>query len=162
MSAVISKCGTYRMRLDRSVRAFGPVYAFFGVNGSTADADTDDHTVRKWIGFTDRLGGSRFIVGNPFDLRATDVRALGSHNTPFSAENDQYLDEIIAEADVLVPCWGNRAKVPSRLHFRFDLLTGMIFEAAKPVKVFGLTASGDPKHPLMLGYDTPLVDWVRR
>jgi hypothetical protein len=24
-----------------------------------------------------------------------------------------------------------------------------------------LSKSGDPLHPLMLGYDTPLIDWVR-
>lgn len=161
MSAVISSCGTYRMRLDRSVGGTGPVFAYFGVNGSTATADEDDHTVRKWIGFTARNGGSRFIVGNPFDLRATDVRELAAHPTPFSADNDRHLDEIIAEADILVPCWGNRSKVPPRLRFRFDLLTGMIFDAGKPVKIWGLTASGDPLHPLMLSYSTPLVTWDR-
>lgn len=161
MSAVISPCGTYRSRLDRMVGGDGPVFAYFGVNGSTATADEDDHTVRKWIGFTARNGGSRFIVGNPFDLRATDVRELAIHPAPFSSDNDRHLDEIIAEADILVPCWGSRSKVPQRLRFRFDLLTGMIFDAGKPVKIWGLTASGDPLHPLMLGYSTPLVDWIR-
>jgi hypothetical protein len=28
------------------------------------------------------------------------------------------------------------------------------------VRHFGLTTSGDPKHPLMLGYNTPLVNWT--
>jgi len=36
----------------------------------------------------------------------------------------------------------------------------MLCTSGKPVKVFGLTAGGDPKHPLMLPYDTPLVDWA--
>jgi hypothetical protein len=30
--------------------------------------------------------------------------------------------------------------------------------SGKLVKCFGRTKAGDPKHPLMLGYDTPLVD----
>ena len=38
MNAVISNCGMYRYRLDRTVSDSGPVYAFFGVNPSTADA----------------------------------------------------------------------------------------------------------------------------
>ena len=70
------------------------------------------------------------------------------------------LAEIIAEADILVPCWGDRNKVPPHLRHHFDALKRLIFASGKPVKIFGLTAGGDPKHPLMLGYDTQLVDWA--
>ena len=31
--------------------------------------------------------------------------------------------------------------------------------SGKPLLCFGLTKSRDPKHPLMLGYDTPLIEW---
>jgi hypothetical protein len=162
MSAVISACGKYRPRLDRVINMFGgPVYAFFGVNGSTAGPDDDDHTVRKWNGFTALLGGSRYIVGNIADLRSKDVKELGRHPSPISSENARHLREIIAEADILVPCWGSRHKVPKHLRHRFDELADQLFASGKPVKVWGFTASGDPLHPLTLGYDTPLVDWVR-
>ena len=40
-SAIISHCGKYRYRLDRTVSDSGPVYAFFGVNPSTADASVE-------------------------------------------------------------------------------------------------------------------------
>lgn len=160
MSAVISECGRYRQRLDRVVDLpGGPVYAFFGVNGSTAGPEENDATVRKWVGFTKRLGGFRFIVGNVFDLRAKDVREL-ARQLPVTFANARHLNEIIAEADVLVPCWGNRAKVPRHLHHHIDALRDLLFASGKPVRVWGFTASGDPLHPLMLGYDTPLVDWT--
>ena len=71
MGAVISPCGLYRYRLDRVVGMDGPVFAFFGINPSTADATENDQTVRKWIGFTKTWGGSRFIVGNVWPLRIT-------------------------------------------------------------------------------------------
>jgi hypothetical protein len=162
-SATFSECGTWRYRLDRIIDMFGgPVFGYFGVNGATATADKNDHTVTKWDGFTVRFGGSRLIVGNPYAFCATDVRELASAADPIGPENDRYLREIIAEADILVPCWGNRSKVPPRLRSRFDDLADMIFAAGKPVKVFGFTKSGDPLHPLMLGYDTPLIDWVGR
>lgn len=162
MNAVISACEHYRYRLDRVVSIFaGPVYAYFGVNGSTATADTDDHTVRKWIGFTKCLGGSRFIVGNRFGFRATDVNELAHQADPFGPDNDLFLNEIIAEADILVPCWGSRDKVPPRLRPYFDELMERLLATRKPVKHFGLTKSGDPKHPLTLGYDTPLTNWER-
>ncbi|ETS31960.1 Protein of unknown function (DUF1643) [Photorhabdus khanii NC19] len=62
LSAIISKCGMYRYRLERDVQPEGLVFGYFGVNGSTATATEDDHTVRKWIGFTKVYGGRRFIV----------------------------------------------------------------------------------------------------
>lgn len=157
--AVISPDGVYRYRLDRHVGGTGPVYAFFGVNPSTADADTDDATVRKWRGFCRRLGARRFIVGNVFALRATDVREIGRHPHPIGGDWRHHVDQIIAEADVLVPCWGSTDKVPASLRSHFDTTLGILLTSGKPVKCWGHTASGDPRHPLMLAYSTRLQDW---
>lgn len=156
-SAVISDCGLFRFRLDRFVGSNGPVYAFFGVNGSTATGDEDDHTVRKWNGFTRRWGASRYIVGNAFGFRATDVTRLAAATDPIGPDNDRYLSEIAAEADVLVPCWGSRNKLPPALRPRLDAVLSILTEARKPLMCFGLTKTGDPIHPLMLGYGTRLV-----
>jgi hypothetical protein len=158
MSAVISDCGQYRYRLDRAVAVAGPVYAFFGINPSTADANLDDATVRKWRGFVSRWGGSRFIVGNVFALRATDVKALATAPLPAGPENHEHLATIAREADVLVPCWGDSRKLPK--HLRPDLVAVLdrLYLFRKPVKTFGFTKGGDPLHPLMLAYSTPLVD----
>lgn len=158
-SAVISPCGTWRYRLDREVQPSGVVFAYFGVNGSTATGDEEDQTTRKWFGFTLRNGGSRYIAANPFAYRATDVRELACAVDPVGPDNARYLAEIIAEADVLVPCWGSRAKLPPRLRAHLDRLLRQLRASGKPVKTFGLTASGDPKHPLMLGYATALIDF---
>ena len=159
MSAIISSCGQYRYRLERVVAMEGPVYAFFGINPSTADASLDDATVRKWTGFVKRWGGSRFIVGNVWPLRATDVRLLASATRwlDIMRENQLHIVQIAYEADVLVPCWGDRAKVPRAMHNELDGMLSMLHGTGKPVKHFGLTKGGDPKHPLMLGYDTPLI-----
>lgn len=162
MSAIISPCGLYRYRLERTVAMEGPVYAFFGINPSTADAREDDATVRKWIGFVKRWGGSRFIVGNVWPLRSTDVRQLAQATRwlHIGRENQAHILQIAAEADVLVPCWGDRAKVPRSMHNELDELLSLLSGTGKPVKHFGLTKGGDPKHPLMLGYDTALQSWA--
>lgn len=157
-SAVISECGRYRYRLERIVADRGPVYAFFGVNPSTADASIDDATVRKWRGFVSRWGGSRFIVGNVFAYRATDVKELARVGAPIGPLNDRYLHEICAEADILVPCWGDRAKLPQGLRPHLDCALSYVRSMGKPVMSFGLSKGGDPLHPLMLGYSTKLVD----
>jgi hypothetical protein len=159
-SAVISDCGQFRYRLEREILtnlSSGPVYAFFGINPSTADASLDDATVRKWRGFVSRWGGSRFIVGNVFAFRATDVKMLSQVPDPIGRLNNDYLKAIVAEADILVPCWGNSSKVPRELRLHLRWLMNQLRGAGKPLMTFGLSKSGDPMHPLMLGYDTQLV-----
>lgn len=162
MSAILSACGKYRYRLDREVHGLdqdGPVFAYFGVNPSTADAAVDDATVRRCRGFTRVYGGRRFIVGNVFGYRSTDVRTLAKAADPFGPDNSLHIARIIDDADVLVPCWGATGKVPDRLRGDFASLLGKLQRSRKPVMHFGKTASGDPKHPLMLGYETPLTPW---
>lgn len=160
MSAVLSPCGRFRYRLERDVAAEGLVFAFFGINPSTADAELDDATVRKWRGFTRANGGRRFIVGNVFPLRATDVRELGNDlNADALKENRDHLQQIAKDADILVPCWGSRDKLPKRLHDHLGATLDVLKSSGKPLRTLGFTASGDPKHPLMLGYATSLIPW---
>ena len=157
--AVISDCGAYRYRLERDIGQQGPVFAFFGVNPSTADASIDDATVRKWRGFTERFGGSRFIVGNVFAYRSTDVRAVARASDPKGPENRYHIRQIIQDADIIVPCWGSTLKVPDRLRADFTVFGIGLTKTGKPVRIFGRTKSGDPLHPLMLPYSTQLQDW---
>lgn len=157
--AVLSPCGTFRYRLDREVQASGPVFAYFAVNPSTADATEDDQTVRKCRGFTLHNGGRRFIMGNVFSLRAKDVAELARVPAVCGPEHERYIQEIIAEADILVPCWGSRHKVPRALHPQLDEMLAILRDSGKPIMHLGLTKSGDPGHPQMLGYATPLAPW---
>jgi hypothetical protein len=160
--AVISDDGRYRYRLDRLVTPDDgerKVIAYIGVNPSTADAATDDATVRKLREFTLRNAGWRFIVANAFGYRATDVRELAHVADPVGAENDNYLRTIIREADLIVPCWGSRGKLPQQLRGRLDDVEGYFRQVDATIQIFGLTNSFDPMHPLMLGYNTPLVPW---
>jgi hypothetical protein len=161
-SAVISPCGTWRYRLERVVSEAGIVFAYFGVNPSTANAEDEDQTTMKWRGFTVRNGGRRYIAGNPFAFRCTDVRGLARAADPIGPDNDTHLQGIIADADVLVPCWGAVHKVPRAMRYRFDHLLRMLRDSRKPVLCFGRARCGSPKHPLMLGYETSLVPFQDR
>lgn len=158
-SAIFSPCGLFRYRLERPIADVGIVIAFFGVNPSTAGAEVDDQTTMKWRGFSRVLGARAYIAGNPFAFRATDVRALAAADDPIGPDNGRHIREIIADADVLVPCWGSRVKLPHPLRQHLDALATVIRHAGKPVRIFGLTKSGDPAHLLMLGYSTPLIQW---
>lgn len=159
MSAVISACGTYRYSLTRNLGMGDRVVTFIGVNPSTADATTDDATVRKWCGFAKRWGFDRIEVVNLFAYRATDVRALAEVEDPVGPANNMQIRAAIDRAQLVVPCWGSRAKLPPRLVGRIDLVRVMLRVAGVELKCFGKTQQGDPRHPLMLGYDTALEQW---
>lgn len=157
VSAILSPCGTFRYTLSRLCRnTSGPSYAFFGVNPSTADALEDDATVRKWTGFVNAWGGSCYSVANVFAYRATNVKKLATVDDPVGHMNFHFQNQLIALADILVPCWGNRSKVPKQLRWHFFALLDRLKQSGKPVMCFGKTLSGDPKHPLFLPYDTKL------
>lgn len=159
MGAVISGCGTWRYRLEREVQPEGCVFAWFGINPSTATATEEDATTRRWFGFARRLGARRYIAGNLFAYRTPYVDRLEHAADPVGPDADEHLDRIIHEADVLIPCWGPRTKVPSRLRHRIDTVAARLLASGKPVRALAITADGSPGHPLMLSYDRPLLEW---
>ena len=70
-SAEISECGKYRWWLRRRW-ADGPVVCFVMLNPSTADAEQDDPTIRRCIGFAQAWGCGALEVRNLFPFRATN------------------------------------------------------------------------------------------
>lgn len=159
MSAVISPCGLFRLRLDRDLRRTGPVVAILGVNPSTADAFTNDATIRKDIGFGARLGWGRIIKGNKFAYRATDVRELRSCSDPVGPGNDDHLLAMMREADMVIAAWGPLTKLPRALRDRWRDVVRISEVAGKPLQCFGTAGDGHPRHTLMLSYETPLIPW---
>ena len=159
MSAIISPCGKYRYRLERDVQEEGLVAALCGVNPSTADAVENDATIRKDIGFARVHGWRRIIKINKFAYRATDVRELATAFDPIGPECDDHLRAVLEEADILVPCWGPLAKLPKRLRRRYIEVARLMQRTGKPVMCLGTAGDGQPRHTLMLAYETPLVPW---
>lgn len=159
MSAIISSCGKYRYRLEREGRGEGAT-AVIMVNPSTADAETDDHTIRKLRGFGDRYGWGRIIVGNLFAYRATDVRELGRVSDPIGPDNDVHLRWIIGEAKCAIVAWGPLAKQPKYYRGRWRAVTNVAQPLGIPMLSLGEPAKdGHPCHPLTLGYDRAPQQW---
>lgn len=159
MSAVISDCGRYRYRLDRP-HVFGDLTtAVVMVNPSTADATTNDATIRKLLGFRDRHTIGNIVVGNLFAYRATDVHELGRQSDPVGPENDTHLARMFEEADQVLVAWGPLAKQPRYHRGRWRDVMALV-PAGKPVVSIGAPCKdGHPRHPLMLAYAEPLTEW---
>src|SRR5262249_14212908 len=88
-AAVISDCGRYRYSLTRRWGdAAEPRALFVMLNPSTADAEQDDPTIRRCIGFAKAWGMGSLEVVNLYALRATDPAALLSAPDPIGPKND--------------------------------------------------------------------------
>lgn len=70
--AFISECNLYRYWLTREWGEGGNLMAFVMLNPSTADANIDDPTIRRCVGFAKREGRNGIVVVNLFAGRATD------------------------------------------------------------------------------------------
>lgn len=160
--ALLSACDKYRYTLQR-FKNVGPGnrLIFVMLNPSTADAEVDDPTIRRCLGFTERLGFSAMEVVNLYAYRATNPKELLTAEDPIGPENKFFLDEALLEiskewGSKMICAWGNNASKERVAEFLGD------------VKSFGidiyrlgdLTAKGMPRHPLYLKGDTPLKLWT--
>lgn len=153
-SAVISDCGTYRYVLRRTWRG-GPVLAFVMLNPSTADAEQDDATIRKCIGFAKRYGFGGIVVVNLFALRSRDPAALRTHPSPIGPENDYWLKhETVNPNHSIIVAWGRHAEhFPGRVRAVMKIIE-------RAVRCLDVTKDGHPSHPLMLPYKSVPQPWI--
>jgi hypothetical protein len=154
-TATISDCGKFRYRLGRRW-ASGPAMLFIMLNPSTADAYTDDPTIRKCIGFAERNGADAIEVVNLFAFRATDPKALARAGWPVGPENAEHVaratKEVHEDEGRIVLAWGANARGR-------DEAKAMICDLARcglPLYVFRFLLDGTPAHPLMLPYSCDL------
>ena len=157
-SAVLSECGRYRYRLERQCAGDGATLVLM-VNPSTADAEKDDATIRKLVGFGNRHRWGRLMVGNLFAYRATDVRELAAAYDPIGPVNDVYLQGMANEADRVICAWGPVSKVPLRLRCRWQVVWGELPMRLATYSIGAPAKCGHPRHPLMLAYSEPLLAW---
>lgn len=134
--------GTYRYYLWREWDAAAPTVTFVLLNPSTADAEHDDPTLRRCVGFARRWGCGRLELLNLFALRATSPAELRRAADPVGPENDTILR---AARGVIVVGWGNHGA----LHGRDREVLGLLGE----VLVLGFTKQGQPRHPLYVRGD---------
>lgn len=151
--ALISDCGRYRYRLWRLWDQHAPIMVWVMLNPSTADARTDDPTIRKCVGFAKTHHHGGIIIVNLFAWRATNPKELPTVADPVGPDNDGHIrwavnGPILA---TVVAAWGAdpfavRRGTAVRVHI----------QSQRPLKCFGKSQAGHPKHPLYLPYATPL------
>ncbi len=155
MGAVMSACGTYRYTLSRTWDV-GPALVVIGLNPSTADHQQDDPTIRRCVGFAKREGLNALVMLNLFAVRATDPRDMKGVDNPIG-DNDQTLAGLASKDDgnVWLAAWGAHGTYRNRAADVVRLVTPYV-----TLHCLGITNAGQPRHPLYLKADTPLMRYA--
>lgn len=163
--ALLSPCGTYRYTLGRdligSPTAAHKPCLFIMLNPSTADANLDDPTIRRCIGFAKREGCTFLTVVNLFAYRATDPADLVGEfqmgTDIFGPDNVQHVNRELRRHNrdlghLVIAAWGAHPFAEMAHEVRKQVL-------AAGALCLGTTKAGEPRHPLYLKSDTALIPW---
>lgn len=157
-SARISPCGLYRYSLDRSWDKSLPSVVFVMLNPSTADADRDDPTIHRVVGFAKSHGFGSLRAVNLFAYRATDPRYLWTAPDPVGPENYTEIESSCRSADDVVFAWGAMKKEAQ--FERSRRVDSIVRSIGHSPKCLGLTKDGEPRHPLYLPLSSKLRPWA--
>lgn len=155
-SAIISDCGKYRYTLSRIWDDSKKKVMFIMLNPSIADAEKDDATIRRCIGFAKFWGYGGIEVCNLIPYRSTNPKELLEAENPLGnqSENFKYLSELSKECEKIIFAWGNRNIVK---HFfknsPFDVPNiddSELLNFFEKIHYIELSKDGIPKHPLYL------------
>lgn len=143
----------YRYHLWRRLGC-GGVVTFVMLNPSTADADHDDPTIRRCMGFVRSWGYGHLNVVNLFAYRATSPADLAKAVDPVGDGNDIVIDAFARSSNLMIAAWGCHGILQGRDKTVLELLRGI-----GPVHHLGLTRGGHPRHPLYIRADTQPILW---
>lgn len=131
------------------------------LNPSTATAEKNDPTIRRVIGFAEREGWREIRILNLFAYRGTDKGkfldfAAQNLEAAIGPENDTAFRNTFYDwADAVLTAWG---ALPGWAVPRTFPVYQILLNSGLPVYSLGeLTQGGQPRHPLYLKADTPLI-----
>jgi hypothetical protein len=152
-SAELSECGRFRFSLSREWSAM-PRCAWLMLNPSTADADTDDATIREIVKRADAWGYGAVDVVNVIPFRATEPADMWrwhasldvSDRVDVITSNTSHIAAVAAEAAMRLVGFGADAAVraPTMVRHALDYFRDGAF-------CLGTNSKGWPLHPLASG-----------
>ena len=149
----------------RRAWARGPSILWMGINPSYADAERDDPTILREIGFSYRWGFGSLIKVNWYSFVTPWPHELKKWlaKRPYQKDNVDFVRQEIQRADTCVAAWGNLI-----VGADLDRMMQTMFDGAMPDwKCIGTTKSGAPTHPLARGLhrvpdSAQMQDWTYR
>ncbi len=139
-SAIFSLCGSYRYELRRTWDVAQHVVLFICLNPSTADEIRDDPTVRVCVNYAMRWGYGTLLLANLFAYRSTTSHVLLATRDPVGPKNDEHIQQLQAQAALVICAWGNAGSLLGR-----DI---QVLRMLRAPHCLMKLKSGRPGHPL--------------
>ena len=148
--AIYSSCMLYRYELTRVWDGAGTRALFVMLNPSTATEVQNDPTVERCERRARALGFGAIRVVNIFAYRATDPKVMRAAPDPVGPGNDAAILSSVTDwqPDRVICAWGGHGDFLGR----GAQVAGLLRGTGRALWHLGLTASGQPKHPLYIGY----------
>lgn len=157
-SAFFSDDRVFRCWLLRRWNTGLNLMAVIGCNPSTADENKNDPTIRRVIGFAERLGYGGVLMLNVGAFRATNPKHWKAARDPFGPGNS--IDHLHGylfkwQPRIVVAAWGKPCVSSQRGMMRAESIKKNILG----MKCWGRNSDGSPRHPLMLPYSCELEEF---
>ncbi len=158
--ATFSDCRRYRYKLEIIWDAGAPILVACMLNPSTADEVRNDPTVERVCRRAKMLGFGGVIILNLFAWRDTEPKDMKAAADPIGDLNDQFILETFLDAGAsgwtVLFGWGNHGS-----HLGRDrAVVAIAAQAHIQPMCLRTGATGQPGHPLYIGYDVPLTPYT--
>lgn len=149
--------GAYRYTLWRTWASDPVLCGWVMLNPSTADADADDPTIRRCVGYAKAWGFGGIVVRNLFALRATNPADLLAAEDPVGPDNDMWLSSRWDGVTRLVVAWGT-GRWPRLAGERWRHVARLL--APMRPACLRVGGNGQPVHPLYQRADLEPFPWT--
>lgn len=166
VGAHMSQDGRYRWTLWRWWTGGTRPVCWVMLNPSTADATTNDPTIRKCMGFARRWGYDGIVVVNLMAWRTPHPWELGlairqhGRGLVIGAKSPLVVATEVLHSDCVAVAWGD-AGGDRDVRDAVEVAAADMRARAPETRFqcLGVTKAGNPRHPLRLPYSTPLEPW---
>jgi hypothetical protein len=150
--AIFTEDMKFRYALWRVWSTSRPILLSISLNPSVANSIRNDPTVIRDMRRAEREGFGGLLKGNLYAYVSTDPNALLKDGDFVGEETDFYLKEMIRLSARHLCGWGSFKPVKKRA----PIVLAMIPEPY----CLGVNADGQPRHPLYIGYDIPMIKYT--
>jgi hypothetical protein len=149
--AIFSEDHQYRYALWRVWNKSLPMLTIIGLNPSKADSIRSDPTVTRGMVRANQNMFGGLLMANLYAYVSTDPNALLKDGDFVGELTDYYLKEMIRLSARHLCGWGSFKPVVKRAPIVLTMLP-------EPY-CLGINADGQPKHPLYIGYNVPMIKY---
>ena len=150
--AIFSEDRKYRYALWRVWNSSRPILLQIGLNPSKANEIRSDPTITRGTVRANREGFGGFLMANLYSYVSTNPDNLLNHGNCIGEYTDYYLKQMIDLSEKQLCGWGSFKPVQAR--------ASIVLNMIKEPYCLGVNADGQPKHPLYIGYNIPMIRLV--